>query len=525
MAMIFTSGNTRDALMSANKDYAGRSVWNQAFGNIGNSYGINANNLDTQYGQALNSAYMSSFQTKNQVYGSNLAQGYKQLALEEVDLAMQSAFDSYTSNYLAQKSELEESTAKAVGEYNTLLNTQAENQAAYANHAFNYLSYLYENNKDAFNSPALGRYAVYEDGEIVGVKSIDELQQGMFNTDGTLNEAGIDYINMVQNYGASGNMGQYTFTNYLMEKDPELLGWLSSADKHSYGKTNLNSFNDVAGTNSEEYKFDTANMTTEQKQAYYDRHNKINTEMINKYQNEEYDLDYQNTELWNLISYAKSLGIYDDVKDYIDKATNNMSTYKEKYDGNEEWAVSGAINDYQELYNAIAEKSGQSNSMFSDVQRTVDRAANEDLFETQYNELQSSGLTGDAYISKGRQILNNYGSIDVSKSEAPTVKGNLSEGQICVDYTTSNAGDESIDLLYDKSNKLDGAGFIELKNWSIDTGLGSSIKGMPDNYSLSIGRIGSKAVVKVDGKYYEIKNQHDTLDNYAFMLYLRTFKK
>lgn len=508
MAMIFTSGNTRDALMSANKDYAGRSVWNQAFGNIGNSYGINANNLDTQYGQALNSAYVSSYQTKNQVYGSNLAQGYKQLALEEADLAMQSAFDSYRSNYLAQKSELEETASKAVGEYNSLLNTQSENQAAYANHAFNYLTYLYENNADAFNNPALGRYAIYKDGEVAGVKSIDELQQGMFNPDGSLTEAGVDYLNMIQNYGASGAMGQYTFTNYLMEKDPELLQWLSSSDRYSYGKTNRDTFNDITGTNSNEYKFDIANMTTEQKQAYYSRYEAVNREMMNKYNSGEYDLEYQKTSLANLIAYAKSLGVYNDVKDYIDKATNNMSTYEEKYDGNEEWAVSGAINDYQELYNAIAEKSGQSNSMFLDAQRTVSRAANEDLFETQYNELQSSGLTGEGYAIKANDALRNYGSF--SDFEFGSGGSTFGGSSLTVKYNVGGNNSEDISIGWVPENEI--------------VGNTSMFKVLHEDGAYAIGRIGTTPVIRYDGRYYKVGARYDTLDNNAFILYLSTFK-
>ena len=491
--------------MSVNRDYLGRNTWNQAFGRIGDSYTAGKNSLDYNYGQAVSDAYRSSSYAKSQIAGSDLGQGYKQLAMSEADAAMQNAFDSYRSNYLSQMSQLEEGTAKAVGEYNTLLNTQAENQAAYANHAFNYLSYLYENNKDAFsNSAALGRYAVYEDGEIVGVKSIDELQAGMFNPDGTLNEAGIDYINMVQNYGASGNTGQYTFTNYLMEKDPKLLGWLSSPDKYSYGKTNLNSFNDVAGTNSEEYKFDTANLTTEQKQVYYDRYSKVNTEMTAKYESGEYDLDYQKTELQNLIAYAKSLGIYDQVKDYIDRATSNMSTYEEKYDGNEEWAISGAINDYQELYNAIAEKSGQSNYMFLDTQRTVDRAANNDLFETQYNELQSSDLKGIEYHNKATEILKNYGTFsDFDIGRATT-------GSIMLDYNTSAAGNESVILTYN-----DDVTYTEQT-------VGTFVP-LIDADGYRIGRVGTTPMIEIDRTFYKLNLKYETTDNKAFWLYLQTF--
>ena len=529
MPMIFTADSVRDQLREVNKDYYGRNTWNQAFGQVDYQKQVGEESLLSSYNDSMVNAYLTAMNNKQSIYGSNLGQGYKRLLSEEADLAMQSAFDSYRANYLSQKSTLEENASKAIGQYNSLLNTQSENHAAYANHAFNYLAYLYEKNRDAFTNPALGRYATYEDGVITGIKSIDELQQGMFNADGSLTDAGLDYFNMIQNYGVSGAMGQYTFTNYLMEKDPKLLQWLNSADSYSSGKTNLDTFNEVAGTNNEEYKFNFANMTDEQKQAYYAKYSGVNTEMTRKYDEGEYDLEYQKAELENLVSYAKSLGIYNEIEEQVKKANKNMSTYEEKYEDNEEWAVSSAINDYQDLYNTIVEKSAQSDYAFTNTQRTVNREANYDLFETEYNELQSSGLTGEDYAKKGREILNNYGtfSIDDSNESVDFGSKGATAPTFTLTYETSNAGSEDISLSYDTEKEITAntEKFVAAKEWNSRPTAGGGRIGSREKIDVAVGRIGTVPVIRYNGKYYRLSNVNDTADNNAFMLYLSSFEK
>lgn len=530
MPMIFTADSVRDQLREVNKDYYGRNTWNQAFGQVDHRKQVGEESLLSSYNDEMVNAYLTAMNNKQSIYGSNLGQGYKQLASEEANLAMQSAFDSYRSNYLSQKSALEENASKAIGQYNSLLNTQSENHAAYANYAFSYLAYLYEKNRDAFTNPALGRYATYEDGEITGVKSIDELQQGMFNADGSLTDVGLDYFNMIQNYGVSGAMGQYTFTNYLMEKDPKLLQWLNSADSYSSGKTNLDTFNEVAGTNNEEYKFNFANMTNEQRRAYYDKYSGVNTEMTRKYEAGEYDLEYQKAELENLVSYAKSLGIYNEIEEKIKQANKNMSRYEEKYEDDEEWAVSGAINDYQDLYNSIVEKSAQSDYAFTDTQRTVNREANYDLVDQEITSLyDSKDLTKDQFMSKARSILKDYGtfSIDDSNESVDFDSKGATAPTFTLTYETSNAGSEDISLSYDTEKEITAntEKFVAAKEWNSRSTAGGGRIGSREKIDVAVGRIGTVPVIRYNGKYYRLSNVNDTADNRAFMLYLSSFEK
>jgi hypothetical protein len=76
MPMLFTASSVRPQVMEANKDYMGRNVWRQAFGDISMGNQQATTQLSQEYGNAMNQAYLSSMANENAIRASNLGQGY-----------------------------------------------------------------------------------------------------------------------------------------------------------------------------------------------------------------------------------------------------------------------------------------------------------------------------------------------------------------------------------------------------------------------------------------------------------------
>lgn len=518
--MIFTADSVRDQLREVNKDYYGRNTWNQAFGQVDLQKQVAEESLLDSYNENMVNAYLTAMNNKQSIYGSNLGQGYKNLAADESDMALNQAFESYRQNFAQSQSELEATAQTAIGNINSALNNQSANVANLANRAFEWLPYLYKNNEELFsNNALLGRFATRdESGRVNGVMSLPEMQSAMFNEDGSLNEAGVEFMNMVTKYGGNGELGDNTFTQFLYEEDKELLNWLSSADPYSPGKTNMDTFNAILGIGDGAYEFDPSTLTDDQAAGISNQYSITRNELIaNRDKALEGDIDL-NTYLANqeastkqLAAMAKSLGIYDQVKDVLDSALSNLDTYKTKGEDEEEWAITQSMADYDELYNAVMSKV---NSKFTPVEVTG-RTANYDLVDEQITDLyKNKDLTEDQFSRDARKILKSYGTFDLNDDELDKAVINpYGASSITLSYETSNAGTEDVQLNFVLKQPVDGTGFKSLKSLNYD------------GDSFEIGRIGNKGIVKYKGEYYEINNAFDTADNRAFMLYLRSFEK
>ena len=514
MPMIFTADSVRDNLISANRDYYGRSSWNQAFGRIGDSYTIGKNSLDTNYSKAMNEAYLQNTKANSQIMGSNLGQGYKQLALEESQLAMQNAFDSYRSNYLSQLSQLESDTASTVGAVNSQLDAQASNVAKYAGYAFDYLPYLYEKDQSLFEKdPALARFVNRdENGAITGLKSIDELQEGMFNKDGSMTEAGIDFLNMVQNYGGTGNLGQNTFTQFLSEKDKGLLEWLSSADPYSAGKTNRDTFNDIAGTNSNLYNLTPDKLGQDNLTYFETNYNATHDDLVKTYEEGHKSLEdatnfinKQDTATKELIDFAKRIGATNDeeVAKLIVESEKNLVRYKDAIENdttginrkNREWATSNALADYESLYDAVMKASG-GKSFGTTTERSDYRAYARVLKDYEAGKIDSATYT--KYLKEA-----------VSVTGQPKNNNNYQ-----INYTLKGKGNESIVLHPDFNREVNSAGFKSFKSFTYKQRYGEF-----SDYDLGVLSNGDLAIKRA-GKVYKV-DYSDTSDNRAFVEYVR----
>lgn len=483
MPMIFTAESVKPQLMEANKDYLGRNTWNQMFSEVALDTGLAKSSLNNQYGNVMNEAYIASFANKNAIQNSNLGQGYKKAALNENERALNDAFESYKINYLNSKSEIDATEADAVNQINSAINSQATNVAAYANAAFDYLPWLYKQEPSLFNgNVALERFLDYnvdEAGNKVAT-GLKDIRSTMFNEDGSLNELGIDYMNMVQGLGATGNLPAGTsFTDFMMQDkaNKQLLEWLNSADPYSAGKSNMDTFNEIVGSHGNAYQLTKQSFDDSQwsnvKSDYESTHETLLSEYEAGHKSEKDAVSFMNkqSEATNkLISLAEQLGVIDDeaVKAALDKAKKGLSTYSDAVANpgkgnnrkNREWATSNALADYEELYNAIM-KAYDSTGLENLTERAKD-------YETRKAEREES-IKLDDYVKSAYEKSSNFmknayeksyikGAIDNRRKLSEMtpirdVKKSYEKGEISEsDY--AKALNESMYLLDDKDSVL-----------------------------------------------------------------------
>lgn len=387
MPNVFTADSVRDQLMAANKDYYGRNTWDMQASQIDLASQLATSELNKNYSDTVAQAYMASLKNKQAILGSNLMQGYKDLAVSENQKSLDGAFESYKSKYLSSLSDIESNKQGALNSMYDAVNSQATNLANYANSAFDYINWLYKQDSNLFDSnPLLQRYLTYDEN---GTASLSDLRNTMFTMDedgnSVLSQEGLDFINFVQNYAATGEMpGGKTFTDYLYNENPELLAWLSSADPYNYGKSNADTFNEILGTSYQPYEVSPDKFSDEYKAKidsdYEAKHNDLIAEYEKGHKSEsdaENFMEKQRTATTELIGLANKLGLGDELSDLIRKVQSNLDEYdsivadpgKGNNRKNREYATSNALADYEELYKAVMEKYG-AHSFESTTERT-----------------------------------------------------------------------------------------------------------------------------------------------------------
>lgn len=541
MPNVVTGSSVRSQLMEANKDYYGRNTWEQAFGQVRIAQDRAMSQLDKSYGDAMSQAYAASLQQQNAIQASGLGQGFKSALQSQNEASLDDAFKSYRESYLSSKAEVDSSTNEAIAQINSAIDEQANNVAAYTNAAFDYLPWLYENHKDVFeNDPALSRYLVYETNDD-GTKTatgVQDLRATMFSMDENgqpvLNDAGLDFFNFVQNYGATGNLGGKTFTDYLhnssSSSNKKILEWLSSPDPYSSGKLNSDTVNEILGLdkNAGPYQLTRESFTDDQWSNVtgdYEVSHKTLIDEYNKGHKSEEDaksfMGKQRTETEKLLSLAESLGVYDEVKDLADKVKKNLDTYDDTVENpgkgnnrsNREWATSNALADYEELYEAVM-KAYDSVGFETSTERSNYRVSNRLM-----SDYDAGKISADEYNKELSKMVSLRDDDDLAVNRYVNA-GDVSGGMI-IDYSLSGEGNETIDVSWDAHSPVKsgrrGTGFRSIKSYSRrESGLDSYNK-----YEIGVLPNGD-AAVKYNGNVYKLK-YNNTKHNRMFIDYLKTF--
>lgn len=276
---IIDSSKISDYLEDANKDYKGRRVWGQMFGSLDLLKQKSTNQLENQYSASVNTAFTDTSKANTSIVGSNLGTGYKQAAMAENDQALEEAYNASLQNFLSGKNQINDSIAESAYGVNSTLKQQADYTAKYANSHFDYLQNLWDKQEagelstNLFNEANWSKYTneVYDDmgnlstdeegNPIRLLKDISEIRSGMFDEDGELTLAGVDFFDQMQNDTAS--RGIYSLSDYLVDNDKDLYDWQMNYNPYDHApdslgnSTNASSFKTMVGMTSKdsEYSF------------------------------------------------------------------------------------------------------------------------------------------------------------------------------------------------------------------------------------------------------------------------------
>lgn len=298
---IVSVDQAKSMLREANRDYYGRKTWQSLYGNIALQEQQAMSSLTQDYASDVAEAYASAYQNKQAVAASNIGQGYKTIAQENIDAALAEAFETYQANYLSGVSQVAQSSAKQVGAISELEQKQAEKVSALADKPYEYLQSIWAQYKDSYNKDLWDEYSVLDDkfkaafleqhpemqatinnlfnnpnwqkyltqrtdadtGEAYyDLMTWDELAQarGFYDENKSLTMAGTDFFDQMINEAANLNIpGVQSFGEWLKGSDAELYDWATSDDAFNYSLrgNNMGTFQQYVGmmSSDQQYQF------------------------------------------------------------------------------------------------------------------------------------------------------------------------------------------------------------------------------------------------------------------------------
>lgn len=270
---IFTSGNVKNQLYNQNRDYNNRLTWQTAMSNATLAAGNAQSQLIDQYNTASADAYVAYLRNRNAIENSAIVGAGKQTLLQDNELALQEAYNSYRSQLAegsAQVASAEEESKAAISE---ALEEQAQYTADYANAHWDYLEQLYydymQGENTVFDSDLWNKYVVQEpvldaegnptfddqgnpitEGRIM---TREELASTLYDANGNLTLAGVDFYDQIENAIAQGGTGM-SWGDYLAENNEDLYNWASSYNPYNYTfeGTNAGTFRTMVGMASDD---------------------------------------------------------------------------------------------------------------------------------------------------------------------------------------------------------------------------------------------------------------------------------
>lgn len=280
--MITDTSSIKQQLKEANRDYMGRKTWENLYAGIDIAEKQQIGVLKQDYAKAISDAYATAYNNKVAIGASNLGQGYKAEAMDDIDIALQEAYDTYRRNYLQAESEIQTASAEAVENVDNALTEQAENIKKFADAPYEYLKYLFNKYSEGnpedniFLTNELWKRYTYEEkdeegnltGErllkswedIVAYGAYDEYTDefgnvqkewtGLYDDAGNLTIKGADFYDQMMNDLAQ--KGGYSFGEWLSNYDEDLYNWSQSYNPYDYteDQRNVGSFRTMVGLTS-----------------------------------------------------------------------------------------------------------------------------------------------------------------------------------------------------------------------------------------------------------------------------------
>lgn len=280
---VFDTNDIKKYLLKYNRDYTGKKSWENLYNQVNLSTVRQLNSLSVDYSQAMSDAYATAYANKAAINSSNIGEGYKTAIDEELDIALDAAYDAYRNNYLSSVSDVENAANEATAQIDLVMEEEANNISSFAKKPYEYLQYLFdkfgeglEEDNIFYNDELWKRYTneeFDENGEVVNrtLKSWDEIVAkgakdengewiGLYDADNRLTVKGADFFDQMLNYYDSTKPGAgLGFGSWLAENDPDLSKWSKEYNPYDYTEagTHLGSFKTMFGLTStdEQYSF------------------------------------------------------------------------------------------------------------------------------------------------------------------------------------------------------------------------------------------------------------------------------
>ena len=345
---ITSTNEYKKQLKDLNRNYEGRRVWDELYGQIGLSKQLAESTLNQDYSTNVLDAYSEAYNQRLAIANSALGTGYKQQAMEDLDFALSEAFDSYRQNYLTQKAQIDENALAANQAIDAELTKQAKNIKLYQDSFYNYLDDLWNRAQGTgkyedigvnttlqnlfINDPLWSRYTEKIDKNTHLLDS-SSLYAQLYDANHMITDKGRDFYDQMFNSLGVVEGKDYSFHRYLSEVNPELYDWSIASNPYDYTEagTNMGTFKTLMGLDSKdnEYKFIERNsgLTKADVEVYLNKFAERfkNLDTSGKYKKSKNNLTIFNEAVGDLTKYVNSLDINASKKSELVNSINNYA--------------------------------------------------------------------------------------------------------------------------------------------------------------------------------------------------------
>lgn len=276
---IYTASQAKKELLESNRNYNNRLTWQDAVTGV-NAQAMEAQSkLNQQYINASTDAYVQYLQNKNALEGSNVVGVGREQLLQQTELALQDAYNSYAQSLQSGHADISAGQQEQLTNIEDALEQQAQYTADYTNAHIAYLKELwsrYENGENTlFDDPNWAKYKRYivpmtdengnpltdENGNVIydetqpSLLTDDEINALLYDEQG-LTFSGVDFFDQLENEIANYDTG-YSWSDYLQETNPELYDWANSYNPYNYTSegSNAGTMRTMYGMLSDDYTY------------------------------------------------------------------------------------------------------------------------------------------------------------------------------------------------------------------------------------------------------------------------------
>ena len=264
---VMTQRDAARFMEENNRDYNNRKTWQSLLSQNANEALAAENQLVNDYSKVTAQAYAAYLQNKNAIHNSAYVGAGKQTLLSENELALQDAYNSYRNSLLQGEQEIASAAASGEQSITKAFDEQAKYTADYANAHRGYLEELwkkYQNGENKLfddmrweryitNDPVLdaeGKEQFDEEGNRIEerrLKTQEEMAAELYDENGNLTLAGLDYFDQLEN--SLANEGGYSWGQYLLDTNEDLYNWSKTYNPYNYTfeGTNAGSFRTMVG--------------------------------------------------------------------------------------------------------------------------------------------------------------------------------------------------------------------------------------------------------------------------------------